>query len=142
MPCCLRHTSLFTRCGTTACVPFLSVDVNRDLFPINTILILLFSHFTCLLPNKSFQSRLFRLYCSIVFYCAHLHQLALLRIQERISVQGSFRTCWEWKRVLEEEKKEKRPLNEKSTSFGLILQNQGLCLDPKKRRKAAGRLFP
>jgi len=108
MPCCLRHTSLFTRCGTTACVPFLSVDVNRDLFPINTILILLFSHFTCLLPNKSFQSRLFRLYCSIVFYCAHLHQLALLRIQERISVQGSFRTCWEWKRVLEEEKKEKR----------------------------------
>ena len=108
MPCCLRHTSLFTRCGTTACVPFLSVDVNRDLFPITTILILLFSHFTCLLPNKSFQSRLFRLYCSIVFYCAHLHQLALLRIQERISVQGSFRTCWEWKRVLEEEKKEKR----------------------------------
>ena len=62
-----RHTSLFTRCGTTACVPFLSVFANRDLFPINTILLLLFRHFTCLLSNKSFQSRLFRLFCSTVF---------------------------------------------------------------------------
>ncbi|MDD2353575.1 MAG: hypothetical protein PHX56_08505 [Atribacterota bacterium] len=53
------------------------------------------SYFTCLLPNKSFQSRLFRLSFLTVFYCAHLHQLALLRIQEGISVQGSFRTCWE-----------------------------------------------
>ena len=67
MPCCLRHTSLFTRCGTTACVPFLSVFANRDLFPINTILILLLCHFTCLLSSQSFQSRLSRLFCSTVF---------------------------------------------------------------------------
>ena len=48
------------------------------------------------------------LLCSSVFYCAHLHQLALLRIQDKISVQGSFRTCWEWKRALKEEKKRNR----------------------------------
>lgn len=42
MPCCLRHTSLFTRCGTTACVPFLSVSVIWDLLSKNTIPVLLF----------------------------------------------------------------------------------------------------
>jgi hypothetical protein len=51
-----QHTSLFTRCGTTECVPFLSVAVNRDLFSINTILFLLFGHLAFMLSNKSFQS--------------------------------------------------------------------------------------
>lgn len=50
------HTSLFIRCATTECVPILSVVIIWDLFPINTIIILLFCNFAFMLSNKSFQS--------------------------------------------------------------------------------------